>query len=242
LKRWPVKAEVCLETGKTASRRKTKRSYNSETARTWRKIRTGNEIGQESRVFPQPLQSCPYTKPEFLDRLFDLHSPTRAPFVKMTGSRIPATMGLFHPIDRQKTPSECVHVFPCGISLWFAIAGGWHGNLLLRLRLFEVSHLAFSVVGPFPVDSYALACALLELRRTYLFAGFGIPQAAPHAQSTPQRASAAQRNVTSVSVPLSCARCQHWRLNAGASRIPERCFPAGAFIASPTSRRNAIGS
>jgi hypothetical protein len=85
-------------------------------------------------------------------------------------------MGLFHPIFRQKTPSECVPIFPCGISLWFAITGGWHGNLLLRLRLFEVSHLAllFSVVGPVAIASHALAGALFELRRANLYLGFAI--------------------------------------------------------------------
>jgi hypothetical protein len=102
-------------------------------------------------------------------------------------------MGLFLPIGRQQAPCECVPVFPCGISLWFAIAGGWYGNLLLRLRLFEVSHLAlsFSVIGPVPIASHALAGALLELRRANLYLGFAISQAAPHAQGAPQRASAA---------------------------------------------------
>jgi hypothetical protein len=73
-------------------------------------------------------------------------------------------MGLFLPIGRQQAPCECVPVFPCGISLWFAIAGGWYGNLLLRLRLFEVSHLAlsFSVIGPVPIASHALPVRCLN--------------------------------------------------------------------------------
>lgn len=154
----------------------------------------------------------------------------------MTGLRIPATMGLFHPINKQKTPSECVPAFTCGISLWFAIAGGWHGNLLLRLRLFEVSHFASSVVGPVSIASHALASALLELRRANLYLGFAIPQAAPHAQGTPQRTSATQRNL---------ARRQRVRpffLRVSTASLRSGIIPAGVFIASPTSRPNAIGS
>jgi len=82
------------------------------------------------------------------------------------------------------------------------MAGGSYGHLLLRLRLFEVSHLASSVVGLVSIASHALAGALLELRRANLRVGFAIPQAAPHAQGTPQRASATQRNLASMSVPF----------------------------------------
>lgn len=58
MKRWPVKAEVCLEAGKRASRGKTKRANGRKTGRKGRKKRLRDDIELESEVFPQPLQSC----------------------------------------------------------------------------------------------------------------------------------------------------------------------------------------
>ena len=58
MKRWPVKAEVCLEAGKRASRGKTKRVNGRKTGRKGRKKRLRDDIELESEVFPQPLQSC----------------------------------------------------------------------------------------------------------------------------------------------------------------------------------------
>jgi hypothetical protein len=52
--RWPNRAEVCLEAGKTASRRKTKTENRSETGANGETIRPRNEISQKLGLFPQP--------------------------------------------------------------------------------------------------------------------------------------------------------------------------------------------
>jgi hypothetical protein len=54
--RWPNRAEVCLEAGKTASRRKTKTENRSETGANGETIRPRNKISQKLGLFPQPVK------------------------------------------------------------------------------------------------------------------------------------------------------------------------------------------
>ena len=56
MNRWPIRAEVCLEAEKTASRRETKKGNRGTTGRKDETIRSQGETRQESGVFPQPVK------------------------------------------------------------------------------------------------------------------------------------------------------------------------------------------
>ena len=64
MKSRPVRAEVCLGAGKTASRGKTKPGNCGKIGRKGEKIRLEDAIRLEMGVFPQPLKSCPDAYPQ----------------------------------------------------------------------------------------------------------------------------------------------------------------------------------
>jgi hypothetical protein len=115
---------------------------------------------------------------------------------------------------------------------------------LLRLRLYEVSHFAFSfsVVRPVPIASRALAGALLELQRANLCLGFAIPKPAPRTQGAPEGASATHHYLAPGAL-VSLGNSSRKLALAGREGLRAEAAISGSRFRCPsTPQPNTIGS